>query len=175
MAKFTLNLILVFLLAVFFSGSLQASPQSPPSTVTSEQPNASAATRSPTSQGAQSQPKNKITAYTLPPDLYRKARNRIGLTSRIIGFFYGLLVLWFILRRKLSAKYRDWAKRFSRHRFLQVLVFTSLLVLTIGVLQLPIDIFHESVSKLYRISVQPWSSWTADRAKAQGESPQFVK
>ena len=169
MAKFTLNLILVFLLAVFFSGSLQASPQSLPSTVTSEQPSASAATRSPTSQGTQSQPKNKITAYTLPPDLYRKARNRgrIGFASRIIGFFYGLLVLWFILRRKLSAKYRDWAKRFSRHRFLQALVFTPLLVLTIGVLQLPIDIFHESVSKLYKISVQPWSSWIADWAKAQ--------
>ena len=134
MAKFTLNLILVFLLAVFFSGSLQASPQSLPSTVTSEQPSASAATRSPTSQGTQSQPKNKITAYTLPPDLYRKARNRgrIGFASRIIGFFYGLLVFWFILRRKLSAKYRDWAERFSRNRFVQALVFTPLLVLTIG-------------------------------------------
>ena len=77
------------------------------------------------------------------------------------------MVLWFILRRKLSAKYRDWAERFSRHRFLQALVFTPLLVLTIGVLQLPIDIFHESVSKLYKISVQPWPSWAADWAKAQ--------
>jgi Zn-dependent protease with chaperone function len=168
-AKFTLNLILFFFLAVFFSGSLQASPQSPPGTVTSEKSSASAATPSPASPSAQSQPKNKITAYTLPPDLYRKARNRgrIGFASRIIGFFYGLLVLWFILRRRLSAKYRDWAEGFSRHRFLQALVFTPLLVLTIGVLQLPIDIFYESVSKLYRISVQPWPSWTADWAKAQ--------
>jgi len=168
-AKLTLNLILVFLLAIFFSGSLQASPQSPPRAVTSEQPSASSSTPSPASPGAQSQPKNKITAYTLPPDLYRKARNRgrIGFASRIVGFFYGLLVLWFILRRKLSAKYRDWAENFSRHRFLQALVFTPLLVVTIGVLQLPIDIFHESVSKLYKISVQPWSSWAADWAKAQ--------
>ena len=169
MAKFRLNLILVFLLAVIFPGPLQASPQSPPNTVTSEQPGASAATPSPSSPGAQSQPKNKITAYTLPSDLYRKARNRgrIGFASRIIGFFYGLLVLWFILRRRLSAKYRDWAESASRHGFLQALVFTPLLVLTIGVLQLPIDIFHESVAKLYKISVQPWSSWAADWAKAQ--------
>jgi STE24 endopeptidase len=168
-AKFALNLVFVFFLAVFFFGSLQASPQSPPSTVTSEQPSASTATQSPASPGAQSQPRNKITAYTLPPDLYRKARNRgrIGFASRIFSFFYGLLVLWFILRRKLSAKYREWAERFSRHRFLQALVFTAFLILTIGVLQLPIDIFHESVSKLYKISVQPWSSWTADWAKAQ--------
>jgi len=168
-AKFRLNLILVFLLAVFFPGPLQASPQSPPNTVTSEQPSASAATPSPSSPGARSQSKNKITAYTLPSDLYRKARNRgrIGFASRIIGFFYGLLVLWLILRRRLSAKYRDWAESASRHGFLQALVFTPLLVLTIGVLQLPIDIFHESVAKLYKISVQPWSSWAADWAKAQ--------
>src|SRR2546421_3549371 len=140
-----------------------------PSTVTSEQRSASAVTQSPASPSAPFQPKNKITAYTLPPDLYRKARNRgrIGFASRIIGFFYGLMVLWFILRRKLSAKYRGWAERISRHRFLQALVFTPLLVLTIGVLQLPIDIFHESVSKLYRISVQSWPSWAADWAKAQ--------
>ena len=169
MTRFRLSFILVFLPAVFFAGSLQAAPHSPPSTVPSEQRSASAATQSPASPSAPFQPKNKITAYTLPPDLYRKARNRgrIGFASRIIGFFYGLLVLWFILRRKLSAKYRGWAERFSRHRFLQALVFTPLLVLTIGVLQLPIDIFHESVSKLYKISVQPWPSWTADWANAQ--------
>jgi Zn-dependent protease with chaperone function len=167
-AKFTLNVIL-FLLPVFFVGSLQASPQSPPRTATSEQPSAGAATQSRASWGTQSQPKNKITAYTLPPDLYRKARNRgrIGFASRIIGFFYSLLVFWFILRRKLSAKYRDWAEKSSRNRFLQALLFTPLLVLTIGVLQLPIDIFHESVSKLYKISVQSWPSWTADWAKVQ--------
>jgi len=168
-AKFTLNLILIFLFAVFFAGSLLASPQSPSTAAASQQPSASAAIPSPSSPSAQSQPKNKITAYTLPPDLYRKARNRgrIGFASRIIGFFYGPFVLWFILRRKLSAKYRDWAEKFSRHRFLQAFVFTPLLVLTIGVLQLPIDIFQESVSKLYKISVQSWPSWTADWAKAQ--------
>src|SRR6266853_114500 len=168
-AKFALNLIFIFLLAIFFSSSLQASPQSPPRTVTSEKSSASAATPSLTSPSAQSQPKNKITAYTLPPDLYRKARDRgrIGFASRIIGFFYGLLVLWFILRRRLSAKFRVWAEKFSRNRFLQAYVFTALLVLIIGVLQLPLDVFHESVSKLYKISVQSWPSWIADWAKAQ--------
>jgi len=167
--KFTPNLILLSLLAVFFSGTLQPSPQSPSTPAISQQPSVASTTQSPASATAQSQSKNKITAYTLPPDLYRKARNRgrIGFASRIIGFFYGLLVLWFLLHRKLSAKYRDWAEKFSRNRFLQAFVFTPLLVLTIGVLQLPLDIFHESVSKLYKISVQPWPSWAADWAKAQ--------
>src|SRR6266436_10204954 len=168
-AKFALNLIFIFLLAIFFSGSLQASPQSPPRTVTSEKSSASAATPSLTSPSAQSQPKNKITAYTLPPDLYRKARNRgrIGFASRIIGFFYGLLVLWFILHHRVSAKFRSWAESVSHHRFVQAYVFTPLIVLTIGVLQLPLGIFHESISKLYKISVQSWPSWIADWAKAQ--------
>jgi STE24 endopeptidase len=169
MAKFTFNLILVLLFAVFFASPLHASPQTLSIPAASAQPTSNSATQSTASSIAQSQPQNKITAYTLPPDLYRKARNRgrIGFASRIIGFFYGLLVLWFILRRKLSARFRDGAEKSSRIRFLQALVFTPLLVLTIGVLQLPIDIFHEAVSKLYKISVQSWPSWTADWAKAQ--------
>ncbi len=169
MTKLTVNLVLVSLLAVFLSTSQRASPQTPSTPAMSQQPVATAAIQSPASTTAQSQPKNEITAYTLPPDLYRKARNRgrIGFASRIIGFFYGLFVLWFILHRKLSAKYRDWAEKFSRNRFLQAFVFIPLLVLTIGVLQLPLDIFHESVSKLYKISVQSWSSWATDWAKVQ--------
>jgi len=167
--RFRRNLILVFLLGVFFTGSVQASRQSPPAASASEQSSATSTPHSPASSGVQSQPPSKITAYTLQPDLYRKARNRgrIGFASRIIGFFYGLLVLWLVLRRKLSAKYRDWAESFSRNRFLQAFIFTPLLVLTIGVLQLPIDIFQESVSKLYKVSVQSWPSWTADWAKVQ--------
>ncbi len=169
MTRLVLNFVFVFLLEISFAGSLQALPQSPPTPAASQQPSAISSTQSLAPATAKSQPKNKITAYTLPPDLYRKARNRgrIGFASRISGFFYGLLVLWFILHRKLSAKFRDWAESVSHYRFVQAYVFTPLLVLTIGVLQLPLDIFHESVSKLYKISVQSWPSWIADWAKAQ--------
>lgn len=167
--KFALHLIYVFLLAVFLAAALQALPPATSAATPSAQPASSVATPSPDPSAAPWPPQKKITAYTLPPELYRKAHNRgrIGLATRIIGFFYGLFVLWFILRRKLSAKYRDWAEKVARNRFLQAFVFTPLLVLTIGVLQLPIDLFQESVLKLYKISVQPWASWTADWAKAQ--------
>jgi STE24 endopeptidase len=167
--KLALLLILVLFTALLFTASLPASPQSPPTPTASAQSGAAASTPSSTSSGAPSQPQGKITAYTLPPELYRKAHNRgrIGFATRIIGFFYGLLVLWFILRRKLAAKYRDWAERVSRRRFVQAFIFTPLLVLTIDVLQLPIDLFRESVSKMYKISVQSWPSWAADWAKAQ--------
>ena len=91
----------------------------------------------------------RITSYTLPPDLYRKARNRgrIGFATRIIAFFYALAVLIFILRSKLAAKFRDWAEKSSRFRIVQAFIFTALLVLTIAILQLPLDIFRECILK----------------------------
>jgi STE24 endopeptidase len=163
--KRSLQFILGFLLGLSFAASLHALQQSPSSPALSAQQGATSSTPS----SAQSQTRGKITAYALPPELYRKAHNRsrIGFATRIIGFFYGLLVLWFILRRKLAAKYRDWAERVSRRRFVQAFVFTPLLVLTIGVLEIPLDIFDEWILKLYKISVQPWPSWFADWAKAQ--------
>jgi STE24 endopeptidase len=167
MKKFALPLIIIFSSTLFFTSSLQA--LLPSTSAASGQSAATASTPSSTSSSTQSPPQGRITAYTLPPELYRKAHNRgrIGFATRIIGFFYGLLVLWFILRSNLSAKYRDWAEKVSRNRFVQAFVFTPLLVLAIGVLQLPIDLFQESVSKLYKISVQSWPSWAADWAKAQ--------
>ena len=167
MARFTFHLSLA-LLAIFSSAPLQASPQSP-AAASSEQSSATSLAQSPASSSAQSPHERRISSYTLPPDLYRKAHNRgrIGFATRIIGFFYGLFVLWFILRRKLSAKYRDWAENLFHNRFAQAFIFTPLLVLTIAVLQLPIDVFEESVSKLYKISVQSWPSWAADWAKVQ--------
>ena len=123
----------------------------------------------PATSTAQPSPKPKITAYTLPPDLYRKARNRgrIGFATRIVAFFYGLAVLIFILRTKLAAKYRDWAEKISRRRIVQAGLFTAPLVLTIAILELPLDIFRECILKLYAISVQSWPSVAADWAKSQ--------
>ena len=167
MKKLALHLSLISLFAFLLAASLQAAQESP--AAPSQLSGAAAATPSSASSSAQSQPQNRITAYTLPPDLYRKAHNRsrIGFATRIVGFFYGLLILWFILRRQLSAKYRDWAESISRNRFLQALVFTPLLVLTVAVLQLPLDLFQESVMRVYKISVQTWPSWFADWAKGQ--------
>jgi STE24 endopeptidase len=168
-AKLAFKLPLVFLFVLFCGGSLQALPQSPATPAASSQPGAIATNSSSASSTALSRPQAKITEYTLPPDLYRKARNRsrIRFASTVFGFFYGLLVFWFILSRKLSAKFRDWAEKVSRYRFVQALIFTPLLVITIGVLELPLDIFDEWVLKLYKISVQSWPSWLGDWAKAQ--------
>jgi len=172
MSRAARNFLLILLPGLFLAITLGApisSAQAPSTTASPQQSNSSIDASAPANSTVQTPPAKKITEYTLPPDLYRKARNRsrIGFASRIIGFFYGLLVFRFILSRKLSAKFRDWAEKISRYRFLQALLFTPLLVITIGVLELPLDIFDEWVLKLYKISVQSWLSWMGDWAKAQ--------
>ena len=111
----------------------------------------------------------KITAYTLPPDLYQKAKalSRTRFRFNIISFFYGLLILWIILHWKLGPKFRDSAERASSNRFIQALVFAPLLVLTIAILQLPADAYQHWVSLSYGISVERWGAWLMDYAKAQ--------
>lgn len=111
----------------------------------------------------------KITAYTLAPDRYQKARelSRIRFRFAIIGFIYGLVVLWLILRWRLAPKYRDWAERLSSTLLLQAMVFSPLLILTVGVLELPTGIYQNWLSRKYGISVQGWKSWSLDWGKGE--------
>ena len=155
--------VVVFMIVAF---ALQAAQTAPSASSTTQQPAPSTNTPSVPAASAQTA---KVTEYTLPPDLYKKARDRsrihfwLGLT----GFFYGLVVLWLVLRWKLASRYRDWAEGFSAHRFLQALVFAPLLLLTIAVFTLPLDIYGEMVEKRFGISVQGWGSWSWDWTKAE--------
>jgi Zn-dependent protease with chaperone function len=164
--------LFTFLAAAFFVlfiGKLTAFPQSPAAPTPSQEPRASGATSSSPTTAPPTATQKTITEYTLPPELYRKARNRsrIQFALRLFGFAYGLFLLWLVLQRRWSASFRDRAERISHRRFFQAFVFIPLLALTIGVLTLPLDIFEEWLLKLYKISVQPWPSWIADWAKAQ--------
>ena len=129
----------------------------------------SAVAAPPPSPAATASTRTKITAYTLPPDLYRKARNRgrISFASRVFGIFYGLWILWFLLQRRLGVTYRTWAERVTGKRFLQAFIVAPLVLLTVAVMQLPLAIFRESVLRSYKISVQCWPSWAADWIKSQ--------
>jgi Zn-dependent protease with chaperone function len=121
------------------------------------------------SSSADAQTARRVTAYTLPPDLYKKAHDRARINFRLalIGFVYGLVVLWLILRWKIGAKYRDWAEGISGNRFLQAVVFAPLLTLTIAVFTLPLDIYGEMSEKQFGISVQGWGSWAWDWTKGE--------
>jgi STE24 endopeptidase len=110
-----------------------------------------------------------VTAYTLPPELYKKTErlSKIRLEFILVGTIYGLIVLWLILRLKLAPKYRDWAERASSNRFVQVLVFAPLLILTSDILGLPQEIYAHTVLRNYGLSVQGWGSWAWDQVKGE--------
>jgi STE24 endopeptidase len=111
----------------------------------------------------------KVTAYTLPPDLYRKARDLGRFHARFawIDFFYGIFVLWVILYWRFGPQFRDWAESVSRNRFLQAVVFAPLLLLTMAILGLPSNIYENSVERKYGLSIQIWRSWFWDWTKGQ--------
>jgi STE24 endopeptidase len=111
----------------------------------------------------------KVTAYTLPPDLYRKARDLGRFHARFawIDFFYGIFVLWVILSWRFGPQFRDWAESISRNRFVQAAVFAPLLLLTMAILGLPSAIYENSVERKYGLSIQSWGSWFWDWTKGQ--------
>lgn len=111
----------------------------------------------------------KVTAYTLPRDLYRKARHlaQIAFWGQIILFLYSILVLVVILKWRLAPKYSAWAEKASSNRFLQSAIFSPLILLTIAILESPGDIGQHWVSRKFGLSIQGWGSWAWDWAKSQ--------
>jgi STE24 endopeptidase len=142
----------------------------PPQTASSPTPSGSAGGAA--SQAANAMPNarpKRITAYTLSPELYRKAKTlgRIRFSFRLFSFSYGVFVLWFILERRVSAKFRDWAESASHKRYVQVVIYVPLLIVSIALLELPLDLFSEILFKRYGISIESWGSWTGDWLKIQ--------
>ncbi len=166
-----LSVAALFLIQLIAIPSIAAQTQSPSAASSAQQqtPPSSAATSAASDQPAQSAASRTITEYSLPPDLHRKAhdRNRIQFWLALIGFVYGIVVLWLVLRWRLAPKYRDWSERFSSKSFLQSLVFSPLLLLTLAILTLPLDIYGESIEKKYGLSVQGWGSWGWDWVKGE--------
>ncbi len=120
-------------------------------------------------QEAQPTAEQEVKGFTLPPEKYQQAVEYARARYRLyfISFVYGLLVLGVILGLRFAPRFRDWAQAASRRRFLQVLVYTPLLLLTLGVLGLPTSVYGQYLSKKYDQSVQSWPSWFWDWSKGQ--------
>jgi STE24 endopeptidase len=105
-----------------------------------------------------------ITEYSPPPAIAAKAEAyRDALHSHFfIGTFYGFLVLLAVLYWRLGPKYRDWAERASSRRFVQVLIYAPLMLLTVSVLGLPTTIWDQMLELNFGRSVQHWASWWSD-------------
>jgi STE24 endopeptidase len=111
----------------------------------------------------------KVTGYTLPPDLYRKAR-RLGQVSfwgNLAAPLYSWIVLLVILSRRLGPNCRKLSETTSSRKFLQAWVFAPPLLLTIDVLTIPFDIGEEWVSRKFGLSIESWRSWLWDWSKAE--------
>jgi STE24 endopeptidase len=168
----TSRVALAVTVIAFFTVSLspaQNQSPSPASGAQQQSPSSSATTATVPAEAAQPGTSRIITAYSLPPDLHKKAHhlNRIRFRLALIGFVYGIVVLWLVLRWRLAPKYRDWSERVSSKTFLQSLVFSPLLLLTIAILTSPLDIYGEWIEKKYGLSVQGWGSWGWDWVKAE--------
>lgn len=122
-----------------------------------------------TSPASSSIPQQKVTRYTLPPDRYQKAHrlNRSYFWYRLLSFVYALAILYFLLQLKLGAKIRQFAESISARHFVQALIVTPLLFITLALFQLPADGYVHRLSTQYGLSIQGWPSWFWDWMKEQ--------
>jgi STE24 endopeptidase len=105
-----------------------------------------------------------ITEYQPPPEQYARAvaYSKAHYDHYFVDAFYGLLVLLLLLHWRVGPRFRDWAERASRRRFVQALIYTPLLLLTAAVLGLPSDAWDQELSRRFGLSVQGWGSWCVD-------------
>jgi STE24 endopeptidase len=164
----TSRIVLAVAVLTFYAAALMAQDQ-PPYSASKAQQQPAASSNASVTANALPQSGTRITAYTLSPDLHKKAhrRNRIHFRLELVGIVYGIVVLWLILRWELAPTYRNWSERFSSQSILQSALFSPLLLLTIAILTLPLDIYGEWVEKQYGISVQGWGSWSWDWVKGE--------
>jgi len=162
-----LTLSFVLIATILCAHGLSASPQA-------ASPSATAGQTAPVQQSTSAAPAERpatriITAYTLPPESYKKAKDiaRSYLRFRLIGFAYSLLVLWFFLRSKWAVKYRGMAESVFENRFMQAVIFAPLFFVTMDILQLPFGIYGQTQLRKYGLSVQGWGSWFSDWTKGE--------
>ncbi len=138
-----------------------------------DQSGAPAATQAPaatTQQGGADQQ-----AYHLPPDKLAKAiaLSRVRSVLHFTGAIWGFVVLWLLLATRAAAGLEKWAGQVSQKRWVQGLLFFAALIVVLTGASLPLDMYAQSVSRSYGISVQGWGSWFGDQGKALGLSVVF--
>jgi STE24 endopeptidase len=109
-------------------------------------------------------------AYQLPPDKLAKAIaiSRIRNVMDIVNGLWSIALLWLLLATGAAAWLQIRAKRLSRRRWVQgVIFFAAFLVLT-DLASLPLAWFSQYKEKSYAVSVQGWASWFGDQGKSLG-------
>ena len=119
--------------------------------------------------GGEKKENTEVKGYALPPEKYRQAIDYSRAQYRLYfgRVLYELVVLLAVLGWRLAPRLRSLAERASSRRSVQVLVFAPLMLLVLGVIELPLEIYGHRLSLDYQQSVQTWGSWSWDCTKGQ--------
>ncbi len=123
-------------------------------------------------------PHGNLPDYTLSPDKLAQAQH-LETVRRVMGFggsawslLQFVLLLWlggiaWIRDRALAAGASLRAKgKTTRAFWRECLVFTALYTLVGTVLDLPLSLYHQHLSRINGLSVQGWAGWWGDFAKS---------
>jgi STE24 endopeptidase len=167
------NRIRLFLLFFFLVGLLpatlpaQSNPASVPATPSTAAGVSSATPSSATPSSAASDAASAaapVVEYAPPPEQYARAKAYSNTRYRhfFIDALYGFLLLLVVLRWRVAPAFRDLAERVSANRFVQLIIFAPLILLTLAILGIPSDIWDQSLERAYGLSVQSWGGWLRD-------------
>jgi len=163
-----LRLIVLFF---FFASTVStiAAAQTTPANSTAPAEPAPAASPATPQTSAPERPESPILEYSPPPEQYAKAKGYSTAHYRhfFINALFGFLILLVLLRWRVAPAFRDLAERVSCRRFVQLIIFAPLILLTISILSLPSDIWDESLQRKFGLSVQTWGAWFSDWVTGQ--------
>ncbi|WP_353070257.1 M48 family metallopeptidase [Tunturibacter empetritectus] len=108
------------------------------------------------------------TAYTLPPEKLKLAKElfRDRTALHLLGEGWGFLQLILLLALGVPSRLRDVAERATKSRWGQCFLFVFLFLLLTALLNAPLRLYGHHVSLAYGLSVQRWGSWFADLGKS---------
>ena len=115
---------------------------------------------------------SNIPDYSLSPADLAKSQHlgKIHETLHFVDEIWGIVSLILLLALGIIAWIRDTAVRVSKYRWIQCWIFLLLFNLISTLVELPIDLYTQHLSRVYGLSVQSWPSWFGDVGKAFGLS-----
>lgn len=150
-------LFLLFIVAITPWSILvaQTSPTNSPATAAPAPPSAETSAPPPT---------DTILEYAPPPAQYARAKAYSHAHYRhfFINTLYGLLAFLVILRWRVAPAFRNLAERASSRRFVQLIIFAPLTLLTVAIITIPSDIWDQSLDRAFGLNVQTWRAWFGD-------------
>ncbi len=125
--------------------------------------------RTPTEARALQQAETQLaTAYTLPPAKLKQAQSKAEIRHWLHfgGEAWGIAQVLLLLGTGAVAWMQRTALRARGGSWVQGLVFLSLFVAAETLLDLPLAVAGQHVSRAYGLSVQGWGSWAGDQGKS---------